>query len=304
MESGINIYEVLTNIGYSLKDCGKEYRARPIYRDSDNDSVLRIYKDSGNWVDFKENISGDFATLVKLSLKLETQDQAKLWLKEKNFIANTLHKDQKPKIKSTKTFDKDLLLKLVKNHSYWVNRGVSKETLDLFYGGVAENGKMKNRYVFPIFNSKKDIVGFSGRDLNSQSKIKWKHLGEKASWCYPLFLNINEIQTSKEVFLIESIGDCLALWEAGVKNTIVTFGLEISISILNLLLKVDPNKIYISFNNDQEKNQAGNIAAEKAYNKLLRYFDAKQLEIKLPSKKDFGEMNAEEILKWKNKIKI
>ena len=36
MESGINIHEVLTNIGYSLKDCGKEYRARPIYRDMTN----------------------------------------------------------------------------------------------------------------------------------------------------------------------------------------------------------------------------------------------------------------------------
>ena len=89
MESGVNIHEVLTNIGYSLKDCGKEYRTRPIYRDSDNDSVLRIYKDSGNWVDFKENISGDFATLIKLSLKLETQDQAKTWLREKNFVGSS-----------------------------------------------------------------------------------------------------------------------------------------------------------------------------------------------------------------------
>jgi DNA primase len=94
----------------------------------------------------------------------------------------------------------------------------------------------------------------------------------------------------------------LSLWDAGIKNTIVTFGLEISVPILNILLKVDPNKIYISFNNDQHKNSAGNIAGEKAYNKLLRYFDKKQLEIKLPSKKDFGEMNTEEILQWQKKI--
>jgi len=260
MESGINIHQVLTNLGYCLKDCGKEYRTKAIYRDSDNDSVLRIYKDSGNWVDFKENISGDFTTLIKLSLKLETQDQAKIWLKEKNFIGTTVVKDEKPKIKSPKTFDKDLLLKLKKDHSYWLDRGVSQDTLNLFLGGVAENGKMKNRYVFPILNSKKDIVGFSGIDLNSQSKIKWKHLGEIINWCYPLFLNIDHIQNSKEIFIVESIGDCLSLWDAGIKNTIVTFGLEISVPILNILLKVDPNKIYISFNNDQQKNSAGNIA--------------------------------------------
>lgn len=300
MEEKLNVGEILTNLGYALKDFGKEYRARPIYRDSDNDTVLRIYKDSGNWVDFKENISGDFTSLVKLSLKLDSQDQAKAWLKDKNFTP-TYVRDVRPELKTPKTFDKDLLLKLKKDHSYWINRGVSQEALDLFLGGVAENGKMKNRYVFPIFNSKKEIVGFSGRDITNKSKIKWKHLGDKIDWCYPSFLNLEEIKSKKEAILIESIGDCLALWDAGIRNTIVTFGLEISISILNLLLKVDPSKIYISFNNDQEKNNAGNVAAEKGKNKLLRYFDPRQIEIKLPDKKDFGEMSAEEILIWKKK---
>lgn len=300
MEDKLNVGQILTDIGYTLKDFGKEYRAKPIYRDSDNDTVLRIYKDSGNWIDFKQNISGDFASLIKLSLKLEDQNEAKTWLKNKNFTPVT-NKIQKPEIKVPKIFDKDLLLKLKKDHSYWLNRNVNKETLELFSGGVAENGKMKNRYVFPIFNSKNEIVGFSGRDITNKSKIKWKHLGDKINWCYPNFLNLEEIRLKKEVILIESIGDCLALWDAGIKNTIVTFGLEISVSILNLLLKIDPNKIYISFNNDTEKNNAGNIASEKGKNKLLRYFDPRQIEIKLPNKKDFGEMSIEEILIWKKK---
>ena len=282
-----NIHDILINMGYSLKDFGKEYRARPIYRDSDNDTVLRIYKDSGNWVDFKENISGDFTSLIKITLKLETQDQAKNWLKEKNFI-RPVNIQTKPKLKSSKIFDSSLLLKLRKDHQYWINRNVNIETLNLFEGGVAENGKMKNRYVFPIFNNKKEIVGFSGRDISNKSKIKWKHLGDKANWCYPAFVNLEDIKNQGEVFLIESIGDCLSLWDAGIKNTIVTFGLEISISILNLLLKIDPKKIYISFNNDIEKNNAGNLAASKAENKLLRYFDQKQIQIKLPTKKEGG----------------
>ena len=63
----------------------------------------------------------------------------------------------------------------------------------------------------------------------------------------------------------------------------------------------DPKKIYISFNNDE--NQAGNVAAEKAYNNLCRQFDASQLEIKLPPKNDFGCMSKSEILKWKNQRK-
>jgi len=301
METGISIHEILTSIGYTLKDFGKEYRAKPIYRDSDNDTVLRIYKDTGFWVDFKENISGDFNSLVRLSLKLDTEDQAKTWLKNKNFQYFT-PKVEKPKIENKKIFDKDLLLKLSKTHDYWINRGVQKETIELFQGGIASAGKMKERYVFPIFDSRNEIVGFSGRDITNKSKIKWKHLGDKNSWCYPTFLNIEDIKKSKEILLIESIGDCLSLYQNGIKNTIVTFGLEISISILNILLKIDPNKIHISFNNDENNNNAGNNAAKKAYNKLLRYFDPKQLCISLPSKKDFGEMNSEEILQWKKNL--
>lgn len=299
METGISIHQILTNLGYNLKDCGREYRTKPIYRDSDNDTVLRIYKDTGFWVDFKENISGDFTSLVKMSLKLDSEEQAKTWLKDKNY-QQIVVKDIKPQIKEKKTFDKDLLLKLNKNHEYWIKRGVNAETISLFHGGIASAGKMKDRYVFPIFDSKNEIVGFSGRDITNKSKIKWKHLGDKSSWCYPSFLNVDEIKKQKEVIIIESIGDCLSLYQAGIKNTIVTFGLEVSVSILNFLLKLDPEKIYISFNNDNQKNNAGNNASEKAFNKLLRYFDKKQLQIKLPSKKDFGEMNEEEILKWKN----
>ena len=87
-----------------------------------------------------------------------------------------------------------------------------------------------------------------------------------------------------------------------IRNTVVTFGLEVSISILNFLLKIDPNTIYISFNNDAQKNNAGNFAADKAKSKLLRYFDAKQIKIALPNKKDFGEMNSEEINQWKQNL--
>jgi hypothetical protein len=64
-------------------------------------------------------------------------------------------------------------------------------------------------------------------------------------------------------------------------------------------LKIDPKKIYISLNNDSDKNNAGNIGAEKIQARLKRYFDEKQIKISLPNKKDFGEMNKEEILQWK-----
>jgi hypothetical protein len=298
----ISVYQILTDLGYQLKDCGKEFRTKPLYRDSDNDTVLRIYKDTGNWVDFKENISGDINSLVNLTLKLESPIKAQEWLKNKNFVIAPSIQNQKPVIKSTKKFDLSLLLKLENDQSYWVKRKVNEDALSEFKGGVAKAGKMKNRYVFPIFDINNNIIGFSGRDITNKSKIKWKHLGEKNDFLYPLFLNSEVIQNQKEVILVESIGDMLSLWQAGIKNVLVTFGTNLSLGILNYCLKTDMKKIFISLNNDSAKNMAGNIGAEKAQARLSRYFDKNQLIIALPSKKDFGEMSIEEILQWKQNL--
>ena len=291
----LNVYQILTELGYKLKDYGKEYRASPLYRESDSDTVLKIYKDTGHWFDFKENISGDFNSLISMTLNLNDSNQAKEWLKNKNFYFEPKEQVYKPKLNITKVFDNSILDSIKNDQTYWINRGISESTLNIFKGGIITEGKMKNRYVFPIFNDKHEILGFSGRDISNKSKIKWKHLGNKSNWCYPSFINLNNLKESKEVYLIESIGDCLKLWDAGIKTAIVTFGLDVSVSILNLLLKIDPNKIYISFNNDSNKNNAGNLAADKTYRKLLRYFDKNQIKIKLPEKKDFGEMSVEEI---------
>jgi hypothetical protein len=298
----ISVYQILTDLGYQLKDCGKEFRTKPLYRDSDNDTVLRIYKDTGNWVDFKENISGDINSLVNLTLKLESPIKAQEWLKNKNFVVAPSIQNQKPVIKSTKKFDLSLLLKLENDQSYWFKRKVNTDALSEFKGGVAKAGKMKNRYVFPIFDINNNIIGFSGRDITNKSKIKWKHLGEKNDFLYPLFLNSEVIQNQKEVVLVESIGDMLSLWQAGIKNVLVTFGTNLSLGILNYCLKTDMKKIFISLNNDSAKNMAGNIGAEKAQARLSRYFDKNQLIIALPSKKDFGEMSIEEILQWKQNL--
>ena len=54
-----NIKEILSNLGYDLKEYLKEYRTKPLYRDSDNENVLVIYKDSGKWIDYKENTTGN-----------------------------------------------------------------------------------------------------------------------------------------------------------------------------------------------------------------------------------------------------
>ena len=94
----------------------------------------------------------------------------------------------------------------------------------------------------------------------------------------------------------------LSLWEGGVKNVLIIFGLNLSSPMMGLLIKLDLNKIFISFNNDADDNNAGNKAALKIRNKLFHHFDRHQIKIALPKKNDFGEMNAPEIREWYNNI--
>lgn len=306
-----SVKRILQEMGYSFTDNGREYRARPLYRDSDNDSVLRIWKNSGQWVDFKENISGSIEDLVKLTLKLKSLDEAKQWINNKGIDPKTDSEEFKSKalVKQPDIFDKSLLLRLRKDDSYWNNRGISSSTLSAFQGGVATSGKMFNRYVFPIFNNENLIIGFSGRDISSltlDGRPKWKHLGDKKEWVFPAQINLSDLKEKKQVIITESIGDMLALMENGIKNILVSFGLNISNKILYSLIALNPERIIVAFNNDGSDQGAGNVSAENAKNKLLNYFDQNQILVKLPAKhKDFGDMhlkNPNLILEWYKSI--
>jgi hypothetical protein len=289
---------VLGDLGYTLRDYGGYFRTRPLYRDSDNDVILSINKDTGRWKDFKEGISGDLEDLVKLTLDCNIED-ARKFLKSKGSDRPVV--TVKPEIKQKKALNDEFLNNLIKNNKYWNDRGISDETLDEFGGGVCESGKMLDRYVFPVYGERGRLIGVSGRDVNNDEwtkRPKWKHIGDKAAWTYPTQVNEETLKKLKEVILLESIGDMLALWEHGIRNTLVTFGLDINTAILNKLLRLDPNSVTISFNNDSESNYAGNLAAKKAKEKLLKYFDEEQIKIALPSKNDFGEMTPAQISEW------
>lgn len=295
-----DIKDALREMGYTIIDNGDNYRTSPIYRDSNSKDVLSVQKSTGKWYDFKEGKGGSFDELVRKTLNFPDIKQAKDWVSSKIRASDNLD-IEKPLIEEAKLYPNEYLTKLLPIHDYWATRGISEETLSPFKGGLVKSGKMSGRYVFPIFNSKNGIVGFAGRDtFNNSDRPKWKLLGRKSNWCYPLAVNKNNIRDSKEVYIVESIGDMLSLWQAGINNAVVTFGLNLSASLIIFLIKADMNKIIISFNNDSANNDAGNLAANEARSKLINHFDERQVSIKIPFKKDFGEMSKEEILQWKN----
>ena len=96
----------------------------------------------------------------------------------------------------------------------------------------------------------------------------------KTNWVYPHHISSDVVEKSGEVILVESIGDCLALHEAGFKNVLVTFGLDASSKLISYLNSFELNRIIIATNNDKDKEvNSGGIASVKVAAKLAQVFD-------------------------------
>lgn len=302
-----NLVEILYKLGYTnLKSSGPVFRTKPLYRDSGNNQVLCIFKDTGYFKDHgREEFKGSLEELVRLTLNLRSHKEACQWLGVDYKKINYSPVEVIKYIEQDKIFDQENLSLIKPVHDYWNNRKISNNTLNIFKSGLdngTEGGKMQNRYVFPIFDNKDNIIGLSGRKLEAKSnRPKWIHYGKKSKWIYPSFVNKNYIKDKEEVILVESIGDMLSLWEAGIKNSVVLFGVNLSDSILFYLIGLRVKKIVIALNNDGE-NKAGNSGAEKISKDLKNYFDESYIKIALPDKNDFNEMSKNEILNWKKNV--
>ena len=56
---------ILESIGYNLIDCGDHWRAQALYRDGNNKTAVKIYKNTGVWMGFVANTgSKPFEALV------------------------------------------------------------------------------------------------------------------------------------------------------------------------------------------------------------------------------------------------
>jgi hypothetical protein len=290
------IKEILESIGYKLIDCGNHWRTSAVYRNGDNKTALQIYKNSGVWSDYVENKgSMPIEALIRLTLK---DNKTKLDSLLKSFSNGTAETYQpKELIEMEKVYPESSLERLFPNYHFYKNKSISEETQKSFKVGLAGLGQMYRRMVFPIYDENKQIIGFSGRKVDDENDFpKWKHLGKKNGWVYPSYVPMatsvdDIINESKEAILVESIGDCMSLFDQGIKNCIVTFGLRINSKIISYLSGKEIDRIVIAMNNDSksEKNH-GLISAIKIYMSLSKFFDLDQLLIKLPPRphNDFG----------------
>jgi hypothetical protein len=312
-----NIYEALVELGFNLSDRGLYWQTSAVWRNGDNPTAIQIYKDSGVWRDFVEDEKHQpFFRLVSKVLGTKDKKQIEKYVSidktELNFLEE---RDNRVKIKMDQVYNKSDLKKLLPHHKFYLDKKISLDTLRLYQGGYATAAKMNGRYTFPIFQPKvaENIIGYTGRALRyrkGSSLPKWKHIGQRRNWLYPLYLPTpdgyafrDEIVKKGEVVIVESVGDSLALTENKMLNHLVTFGLGVSSKQICELVALNPSQIIIALNNDSEKEKnIGLESAIKDFIKLSDFFDLSKLRIKLPPSNDLSDMHVHGTFhEWVNK---
>jgi hypothetical protein len=292
----MNFQNILENLGYKLSDHGSYWRTNALYRAGDNTTALQIYKDSGVWKDYVEDsIFLPFEALVQKTMK--TSD-VKSILKGLKTVDSSV-KTEKKLLKEEKSYNPLCLKKLLPHYDFYLNKNISKQTLLDFKCGLAHSGPMYQRMVFPVFREDKLIHGFSGRKITNDDRPKWLHKGKTTNWFYPYF-GINEvkeqIESKKQVHIVESIGDCMALYNCGIKNVLVSFGLNMSPKFIARLSALNLQNIFISYNNDSESERnRGFEGAVKSIFKLSDAVDFDRIYFCPPDSNDFGDMTKEQI---------
>lgn len=279
----MNIEEVFIELGYKLVNHGNYYTTSALYRGGTSPTSLTIYPKKNLIIDWVTGQKFNLDEIVKTSLQLSNLNQAKEWLDRKEVKVNT--EKPEPALNEPKIFPIEWVENLKPDHSYWIGRGISERVLKEFKGGIADIPRMKGRYVLGIWNSKNQLIGLQGRSLNGKMP-KYKILGEKSKFCYPLHLNIKNIKQKSEIILVEGVGCMFSLMEADIKNSMVLFGINLSNHQLSTILAINPKKIIVGINNDN----AGQENADKLQRRLWKFFDKKQIEIKLPALKDLNEI--------------
>ncbi len=312
-----DLYEsILEELGYKLShEFGDYWRMSPLYRESSTETSLSVNKETGWFKDFGANLCGPFERLVALTLRTD-DGNAQTYLDKRGYseaIEFDVPKIEPPTYPTY--FDKrDLDHFKQSNLGFYTNkpRNISRDTLTAFKCGFCDKKPMKNRLVFPIMDEKQRICAWSGRHIYwdlleekwKKTTPKWKHMGNHKTCSYPLFLTKPYIKESKEVILVESIGDGMALWDAGIRNFLILLGLKLSSKNISSILALQPKRIVVALNNDENKKNAGNNAAYKIQLLLEQFWSKKNIKILFPLKNDFGVMNKLEIKMWENKKKL
>lgn len=124
--------------------------------------------------------------------------------------------------------------------------------------------KFRNRVMFPIFDTRGNVVAFGGRTLGDD-KAKYLNSSEtpvfhKGELLYAL--NIAKNSKADHFILCEGYMDVIAMHQAGFDSAVASLGTALTASHANLLSRLGKKEVILSYDSDN----AGQNATSKAIN--------------------------------------
>jgi DNA primase len=204
---------------------------------------------------------------------------------------------------TSEVFNEEVLKKFyLKTHTYFINRGYKPETLKYFEMGFGVKGTDKDRCIFPVRNITGGLVGWSGRAVKKNMKPKWLHQPDDRFYTSLNLFNIDKalpyiIKTGK-VYVVESIGNCMRMYEAGFKNTVALLGSKMSNVQAEMLLEY-ADEIYLLLDPDEAGYDGTQIAIDRLYGKGSKIFIGIYnfgIDSETKKAKDIGDATVEMVL--------
>jgi DNA primase len=129
-----------------------------------------------------------------------------------------------------------------------------KQAQDMGLFNDKRNERFYGRVVVPVLDEAGQPVGLNGRDIEGKSDAKYLNLPgpQRGVWNYPAAAAYPD-----ELIVTEGILDGLALWQAGIKNSIAVCGVEGWTPLHTALIqKHSVRKIVLAFDRDKAGDEA------------------------------------------------
>ena len=147
---------------------------------------------------------------------------------------------------------------------------------DIIKSGLADknnyglNDLYRNRIMFPLWDLKGKVVGFSGRIFNDENAPKYINSREteifkKGELLYNYHRARNECRRKNEVIIMEGFMDVICAYTHGITNVVAAMGTAITSANAHLISRMAKN-IILCFDGDD----AGILAANACTNELLK----------------------------------
>jgi DNA primase len=240
-------------------------------------------KTGGNVLDFvalMEFNNKETVSIRKAGLLLQNW-----FLVEPQEIKETIVKEKEKRLQvdhnTPLTFD---LKNLEVEHPFFVERGISPETINHFDLGYCSRGIMNKRIVIPIHDEFGRLVAYCGRAVNkkqieNEGKYKMPPDFLKSLEVY----NLHQQKDKKLIVLVESFLSVFWLYQHGIENVVALMGSSLSDQQADLLIKylAPPGRIILMFDADED----GDICTDQCLKKLSCELFVKSMGIKAYGRK-------------------